>query len=59
MTFDVLHDPSSAVTTVYQTTGVPETLVVGRDGVIRKKIAGATDWDSEGNRRLIARLLAE
>jgi peroxiredoxin len=59
MTFQVLHDPSGQIEHAYQATGYPETVIVGKDGIIRKKIAGATDWDSEGNRRLIERLLAE
>lgn len=59
MTFQVLHDPSGRIEHAYQTTGYPETVIVGKDGVIRKKVAGAIDWDSEGNRRLIERLLAE
>ncbi|HEY5087125.1 MAG TPA: TlpA disulfide reductase family protein [Gemmatimonadaceae bacterium] len=59
MTFDVLHDPSGQIEHVYQTTGYPETVIVGKDGVIRKKIAQAINWDSEGNRRLIEQLLAE
>lgn len=59
LTFDILHDPTGAIERTYQTTGVPETVIVGRDGIIRQKIAGATDWDSEGTRRVIAALLAE
>ncbi|MDQ6738292.1 MAG: TlpA family protein disulfide reductase, partial [Gemmatimonadota bacterium] len=59
MTFQVLHDPSGKIEHAYQTTGYPETVIVGRDGVIRKKIAGAVDWNSEGNRKLIEHLLAE
>jgi cytochrome c biogenesis protein CcmG/thiol:disulfide interchange protein DsbE len=59
MTFQVLHDPTGQIEHAYQATGYPETVIVGKDGVIRKKIAMATDWDSEGNRRLIERLLAE
>ena len=59
MTFQVLYDPAGKIEHAYQTTGYPETVVIGKDGVIRKKIAGAIDWDSEGNRRLIQRLLAE
>lgn len=59
MTFDVLHDPAGTIEHAYQVTGYPETVIVGKDGVIRKKVAQATDWDSEGNRRLIERLLAE
>ncbi|MFI5239509.1 MAG: TlpA family protein disulfide reductase, partial [Gemmatimonadales bacterium] len=59
MTFQVLHDPSGQIEHAYQVTGYPETVIIGKDGVIRKKVAGAVDWDSEGNRRLIEQLLAE
>lgn len=59
LTFEVLHDPAGAVQQRYQMTGVPESFLIGRDGVIRKKIAGAADWDSDADRRLVARLLAE
>jgi thiol-disulfide isomerase/thioredoxin len=59
LTFEILHDGSGTIEREYQTTGVPETVIIGRDGVIRKKIAGATDWNSPDNRRLITDLLAE
>jgi cytochrome c biogenesis protein CcmG, thiol:disulfide interchange protein DsbE len=59
LTFDILHDPSGRIQDIYQTTGVPETFVIARDGVIRKKVIGADDWASEGNRSLIAQLLKE
>lgn len=59
LTFDVLHDPEGDITREYQATGYPETFVIGRDGVIRKKVIGATDWNSEGNRALVKQLLAE
>jgi cytochrome c biogenesis protein CcmG, thiol:disulfide interchange protein DsbE len=59
LTFDILHDPAGKIEHAYQTTGYPETVIIGKDGVIRKKVAEATDWDSEGNRRLIEQLLAE
>jgi cytochrome c biogenesis protein CcmG/thiol:disulfide interchange protein DsbE len=59
LTFDILHNPAGDIQDIYQMTGVPESFLIGRDGVIRKKIAGAIDWNSESNRRLITRLLAE
>jgi cytochrome c biogenesis protein CcmG/thiol:disulfide interchange protein DsbE len=59
LTFEILQDPTHDIQRAYQTTGVPETFVLGRDGVIRKKIIGATDWSSPGTRALIAQLLAE
>jgi cytochrome c biogenesis protein CcmG, thiol:disulfide interchange protein DsbE len=71
LTFEILHDPTVAPFTAdgsrlpgvierdYQTTGVPETFVIARDGVIRKKVIGADDWGSPGNQSLIAQLLRE
>ena len=57
LTFTILHDPSGAIQNLYQTTGVPETLLVGRDGVIYKKVAGPTEWDAPEHQELIRRLL--
>jgi cytochrome c biogenesis protein CcmG, thiol:disulfide interchange protein DsbE len=62
MNFDVLHDTGGQegkVSRDYQTSGYPETVIIGRDGVIRRKFLGATDWNSPANRGLIERLLAE
>ncbi len=57
LTFTILHDPSGEIQNLYQTTGVPETLLVGRDGVIYKKVAGPTEWDASEHQELIRRLL--
>jgi peroxiredoxin len=38
---------------------VPETFVIDREGVIRKKWIGAEDWNSDGNKRLLEQLLAQ
>jgi len=59
LTFEILHDPTKGISTTYQTTGYPETVILGRDGIIRKKLLGATDWNSPDNRALIERLIAE
>ncbi len=59
LTFQILYDPSGKIVNDYQTTGVPETFVIARDGIIRKKVIGASDWNSATNRALIAQLLAE
>lgn len=59
LSFEILRDSTHAIQTEYQTTGVPETFVIARDGVIRKKVIGADDWESPGNRALIAQLLRE
>lgn len=59
LTFPMFHDPSGKIQDIYQTTGVPETFLVGRDGVIYRKVAGGTDWDAPENQELVRRLLAE
>jgi peroxiredoxin len=59
LTFEILHDPSARIRRIFQTTGVPETFIIGPEGVIRKKVIGADDWNSEGNRGLIVQLLRE
>jgi peroxiredoxin len=57
LSYEILHDATGSVEEAYQTTGYPETFVIGREGSIRKKFIGADDWDSDGNRALIAQLL--
>jgi thiol-disulfide isomerase/thioredoxin len=59
LTFEILHNPTGDIQRIYQTTGVPETFVIGRDGVIRKKVIGAVHWNSDGNRALVRQLLDE
>ena len=58
LTFEILHDPAGGIQRAYYTTGVPETIVIGRDGVIRKRVRGAVHWDSPANRALMEQLLA-
>jgi cytochrome c biogenesis protein CcmG/thiol:disulfide interchange protein DsbE len=59
LSFEILLNPSRTIERIYQTTGVPESFVLNRDGVIVKKVIGATEWDSAVNRDLIRRLLAQ
>ncbi len=57
LTFEILHDRDGSIRRIYQTTGVPESFVIDRDGVIVKKVIGAADWDAPVNENLIRRLL--
>jgi peroxiredoxin len=59
LTFEILHDPKGEITDLYDISGYPETFIVGKDGVIRKKLMSATDWNSPDARALVDRLLAE
>ncbi|MEO5798670.1 MAG: TlpA disulfide reductase family protein [Gemmatimonadales bacterium] len=58
ISFDVLHDPSGDIERIYQTTGVPESFLVGRDGrIVRIMLRGYT-WNSAASRRVVEELLA-
>lgn len=57
LSFEILHDSTHAIERNYQTTGYPETFIIGREGTIRKKWIGPDDWSSIGNRALISQLL--
>jgi peroxiredoxin len=59
LTFEILHEGSGKIERDYQTSGIPETFIIGKDGVIRKRVIGAAVWNSEGNLKLIRGLLAE
>jgi len=57
LSFDILHDQTADIKQVYQATGVPESWVINRDGVIIKKVIGASEWDGPVNETLIQRLI--
>lgn len=57
ITFDILQDQGGSIQQVYQTTGVPESFLLDRDGTIVKRVIGAHDWASGANRKLIERYL--
>jgi len=59
LSFELLHDATGAIRQHYQTTGVPETFIIDREGKIRRRIIGADDWSSETNIAFLERLLAE
>ena len=58
LTFPILHDPSGAIQQLYRTTGVPESFLIGTDGILYKRVAGPTEWDAPEYKELIRRLLA-
>jgi len=57
--FEILLNPSRTIERIYQTTGVPESFVLNRRGIIVKKVIGAAEWDAAVNRDLFRRLLAQ
>jgi peroxiredoxin len=59
LSFDILHDRSGTVERLYQTTGVPESFLLDRRGILVKRVIGAHDWSSPANRSTVERLLAQ
>ncbi|HTL04249.1 MAG TPA: TlpA disulfide reductase family protein [Gemmatimonadales bacterium] len=57
LTFEILHDKTGDIQRVYQTTGVPESFLLDRNGVIVKKVIGEHPWGSPSNQRIIVDLL--
>jgi thiol-disulfide isomerase/thioredoxin len=57
LTFEILHDQTGDIQRIYQTTGVPESFLLDRNGVIVKKVIGEHPWGSPSNQRIIADLL--
>lgn len=43
ITFEVLHDPDQRALQVFETTGVPETFLIGRDGRVLRRWSGLID----------------
>lgn len=44
--FMTVRDPEQKVATMYGTSGWPETYVIDRQGMLRRKFVGAVDWNS-------------
>ena len=57
LTFEILSEGSGKIEADYEARGIPATYLIGRDGLIRKRVAGASDWNSPANRALVAQLL--
>lgn len=57
LTFDILHDASGGIQRVFQTTGVPESFLLDKKGVIVKKVIGEHPWSSPSNQRIVSDLL--
>lgn len=57
LTFPILHDSRAGIAESFRITGVPESFVIDRNGVIIRKVAGPAAWDAPGYVTLFERLL--
>jgi peroxiredoxin len=44
LSFPALLDPEGTIKTLYQTTGVPESFIINRQGILVEKIIGPRNW---------------
>jgi len=59
LSFPILLDPDHEAAKAYQTYRFPESLLIGRDGVVVERYIGSKDWDAAAYIARIRRLLAE
>ena len=57
LSFPALTDTEGAIKSLYQTTGVPETFIIDKDGTIVEKVIGPRDWASPGAIRSFRNLI--
>jgi len=54
--FLTIRDPEQKTSALYGTFGWPETYIIDRDGVVRRKLVGPVDWNSPEVTEFLARL---
>lgn len=59
LSFDIWQDPSGRIQRTYRTTGIPESFVIDRSGIIVRKDIGATYWDTDARIASLRRLLEQ
>ena len=57
LTFDILLDPSGGIEHAYGVTGLPTTYLIDREGHIRHKVIGITEWDEPEHMATVRALL--
>lgn len=48
LTFPALIDSGGTIRILYRTTGVPESFIIDKNGILAQKIIGARDWGTPG-----------
>jgi len=57
LSFTALTDHKGAIKSLYQTTGVPESFIIDKDGIIVEKVIGPRDWAALGAIRYFQNLI--
>lgn len=59
LTFKTLLDTKGSMQQAYRTTGIPESFIIDKNGVIIEKVIGSTDWASPKAFKFIQSLLGK
>lgn len=54
--FLTVRDPEQKVATLFGTAGWPETYIIDRSGVLRRKIVGPIDWNAPDMAEFLGKL---
>jgi len=57
LSFPALIDTKGVIKSLYQTTGVPESFIIDKDGIIAEKVIGPRDWATSGAIRYFRNLI--
>jgi len=57
ISFTILRDPQERITRAFRTTGVPETFLIGRDGVLLRRWIGSIDGQESAVREAVIEAL--
>jgi peroxiredoxin len=57
LSFPALTDTEGAMKNLYQTTGVPESFIIDKDGIIVEEVIGPRDWATPGAIRYFRNLI--
>jgi peroxiredoxin len=57
LTFPALLDSMGTIKRIYKTTGVPESYIIDKDGILAKKVIGPLDWSQPDILRLFRDLI--
>ncbi len=58
-TFPILIDPENKTGKAYGLTGVPETYIIDKQGMLREKFIGPIEWGSPGARQMLMKYTAQ
>lgn len=57
LTMPILSDESNIIGARYGLTGLPETFIIDKQGIIREKIIGPAEWDSPENVQMLTKYI--